>query len=218
MPGQRGALVNEVFPQSPAENANLQGSTQEVTIDGQTTNVGGDVITAIDDQPVKDMEDLISYLATSTKVGQKATLTILRDGKEEIISVTLAARPSSDEENGPAAEPVSRGVTLGIIGMTVDESIAQEMNLSNDQQGVLVVEVNPDTLADTAGLRGGTESVSLNGEQVKIGGDIITAVNGEPVATIQELKDALGQLTTDKELSLTILRDGTELEITINPG
>ncbi len=216
--GQRGALVNEVFPESPAEKAGLQGSTEEITIEDQTTNVGGDVITAIDGQPVTDMEDLIAYLGTSTKIGQKVELSILRDGKPQKVSVTLAARPSSDQVSSSESRPGKRGVTLGITGMTVDESIAQEMNLPNDQKGVLVIEVSPDSLAETAGLRGGTESVSLNGEQVKIGGDIITALNGQAVNSMEELKAGLGQLTTDQELSLTILRDGTELEITINPG
>ena len=80
---QRGALVGEVLPNSPAEKAGLRGSSQQVTIDGQTVNVGGDVITAIDGQPVVEMNDIIAYLASNTQVGQKVTLTIIRDGKQE---------------------------------------------------------------------------------------------------------------------------------------
>ncbi|HLO33835.1 MAG TPA: trypsin-like peptidase domain-containing protein, partial [Anaerolineales bacterium] len=56
---QRGALVEEVSPNSPAEKAGLHASSQQVTIDGQTATVGGDVITAIDNQPVLQMDDLI---------------------------------------------------------------------------------------------------------------------------------------------------------------
>ena len=216
--GQRGALVNEVFPESPAEKAGLRGSTEEITIEGQTANVGGDVITAIDSQAVTDMEDLIAYLGSSTEVGQKVELSFLRDGKPQKVSVTLAARPSSDEQSSSESKPVQRGVTLGITGMTVDESIAQEMDLADGQKGVLVLEVNTDSLADTAGLRGGNETATINGEQVKIGGDIITALNGQAINSIEELKAGLGQLTSDQELALTILRDGTELEIAINPG
>ena len=93
--GQRGALVEEIFPKSPAEKAGLRGSSQQVIIDGQTANVGGDVITAIDDQPVVEMDDLIAYLARNTKVDQKVNLTILRDGKQERLDVILAARPSA---------------------------------------------------------------------------------------------------------------------------
>jgi len=73
---QRGALVEEIIPNSPAQEAGLHGSSQSITIDGHAVNVGGDVITAIDNQTVVEMDDLIAYLARSTKVDQKVTLTI----------------------------------------------------------------------------------------------------------------------------------------------
>jgi S1-C subfamily serine protease len=213
---QRGALVEEVIPNSPAEQAGLQASNKQVTIEGADAIVGGDVITAIDDQPVTGMDDLIAYLARSTKVDQTVTLTILRNGKEMSVDVTLAARPSAEER--ASTNSSTRGITLGIMGTTVDESIAKEMNLPSDQTGVLVTQVNPGSLADTAGLRGGDKSVTINGQKVEIGGDIITALNGQAIASIQELKAGLAQLTPDQELSLTILRDGVEVQIAIQPG
>lgn len=216
--GMRGALVGEVMPNSPAEKAGLRGSTKDVTIDGQSVKVGGDVITAIDNQSVVEMDDLIAYLARSTRVDQSVTLTILRDGKQETLDVTLAARPSAAERNANVPSTSTRGIRLGIVGMTVDESIANEMNLPSSQQGVLVVQVQPGSLADTAGLRAGSQTVTINGQQVNVGGDIITALNGQPVASIEELKAALGQLTPDQEVGLTILRDGKEVQIAIQAG
>lgn len=216
--GQRGALVEEIFPKSPAEKAGLNGSNKQVTIDGQNVDVGGDVITAIDSQSVTEMDDLIAYLARNTKVDQKVTLTILRDGKQETLDVTLAARPSMEEQSAAAAPSVTSGIQLGIIGITVDESIAKEMNLPKGQQGVLIEQVKPGSLADTAGLRSGTKPVTINNQQVNVGGDIVTAVNGQPIVSIQELKNALARLTSDQELSITILRDNTEIQITIQPG
>jgi len=214
--GQRGALVGEVMPNSPAEKASLRGSSEVVTIDGQPVKVGGDVITAIDNQKVVEMDDLIAYLARSTKVDQKVTLTILRDGKQEKLDVTLAARPSAEER--ASTNTSKRGITLGILGTTVDESIANEMNLPKDQQGVLVEQVQSGSLADNAGLRAGSKTVMINGHQVNVGGDIITAINGQPIASVEELKAALGQLTSDQELELTIVRDGKEVQIAIQPG
>jgi len=215
--GQRGALVEEVMPKSPAEAAGLRASSTEASIDGQTVKVGGDVITAIDNQPVTAMNDLIAYLARSTQVDQKVTLTIVRDGKQQKVDVTLAARPSA-QERGAQAQAGQRGVTLGIMGMTMDESIAKEMGLTSSQKGVLVEEVQSGSLADTAGLRAGIRSVTINGQKVNVGGDIITALNGQPVASIEELKAGLGQLQADQQLSLTILRDGKEVDITVQPG
>ncbi len=216
---QRGALVEEIMPNSPAQKAGLQGSNKQVTIEGQNAIVGGDVITAIDNQPVLQMDDLIAYLADSTKVDQTVTLTILRNGKQQTVDVTLAARPSSNAGGSATAQSGStQGITLGIQGTTVDSSIAGAMNLPSGQQGVLVIQVQSGSLADTAGLRGGNTSVTINGQQVEVGGDIITAVNDQPVASIQDLRDALSQLSSNQSLSLTILRNGTQLQITIQPG
>jgi serine protease Do len=92
--GQRGALVEDVTPNGPAEKAGLKGSSKQLDINGTTENVGGDVITAIDGQAIKSMDNLIAYLANSTNVGQKVTLTILRDGKQMSVDVTLGLRPT----------------------------------------------------------------------------------------------------------------------------
>jgi serine protease Do len=215
---QRGALVEEIMPNSPAEKAGLQGSNKQVTIQGQNAMVGGDVIIAIDNQPVLQMDDLIAYLADSTKVGQTVTLTILRNGKQQTVDVTLAARPSSTSGSTTAQSGSTQGITLGILGTTVDSSVANAMNLPNGVKGVLVTQVEPGSLAETAGLRGGNTSVTINGQQVEVGGDIITAVNGQSVASIQDLRAALSQLSSNQSLSLTILRNGTQLQITLQPG
>jgi serine protease Do len=95
-PDQHGALVEQVVPNGPADKAGLLGSNQQVTINGQAIPVGGDVITAIDGQSVKTMDDVIAYLTDHTDVGQKVTLTILRNGKEMSVEVTLQARPSAN--------------------------------------------------------------------------------------------------------------------------
>jgi serine protease Do len=91
---QRGALVGSVTRGGPAEKAGLRGSTQPATIDGQSVNVGGDVIIAFNGTPVKTFDDLVAYLARMD-VNQNVTLTILRDGKEQTIQIILAARPSA---------------------------------------------------------------------------------------------------------------------------
>ena len=92
------------------------------------------------------------------------------------------------------------------------------MHLPSNQDGVLVVQVEPNSLADEAGLKGGDKTTTINGQQIIIGGDIITALNNQPISDIQELKAALAQLTTDQGMELTILRGKTEIQITIQPG
>ncbi|NNJ12615.1 PDZ domain-containing protein [Chloroflexales bacterium ZM16-3] len=92
--GQRGTLVATVVSGGPADKAGLRGSDRQVTISGMQAQVGGDVITAVDGQPVKSFDDLVAYLADHTKVGQSVKVTLLRGGKEQTIDLTLAARPS----------------------------------------------------------------------------------------------------------------------------
>jgi len=215
---QRGALVIEVSPGSPAEKAGLRGSDRQVTLDGQTARVGGDVITAIDGQPVERMDDLIAYLFGRTRVGQPVSLSVLRDGKEQTIDVTLAARPAAQESAQASSTPTRRGVRLGLNALTVDDAIRKEMSLDSDQQGVLVVEVQPGGPAEAAGLRAGTRMSTLDGQPVMLGGDIITAVNGQAITSLEELRGALSQLPADQELSLTILRDGKTMDVTVTPG
>jgi len=90
-----GALVISVAQNSPADKAGLHGSDKTLTIAGREFPFGGDVITAIDDQPVSEMDDLITYLVDNLKPGDKADLTIIRDGETRTVTVTLGSRPAN---------------------------------------------------------------------------------------------------------------------------
>ena len=90
---QQGALVETVNSGDPADKAGLKASSNSATINGSSINVGGDVIIAADGMPVTSMDDLISFLETNTKIGQKIALTILRNGKQISVDVTLGSRP-----------------------------------------------------------------------------------------------------------------------------
>ena len=93
--GQRGALVEAVTSGGPADKAGIKASNTNITDNGQQVGVGGDVITAYNGQTVKSSDDLVTFLADSGLVGQTVTLTILRNGKQIQIQVTLGLRPSS---------------------------------------------------------------------------------------------------------------------------
>jgi 2-alkenal reductase len=86
LPHPTGAYVTGVTPNGPADDAGLI-SAQE--IDGR----GGDLIVAIDGQPVQDTEQLISYLVFQADVGQTVELTIMREGETITLPLTLGARP-----------------------------------------------------------------------------------------------------------------------------
>jgi 2-alkenal reductase len=92
-PSQRGALIINVVGESPADKAGLRGSSKEVKVLGMTEKVGGDVIVAADGHPVTKMGDLLVYLEEHKSPGDTIDLTVLRDGKEKHISLTLGKRP-----------------------------------------------------------------------------------------------------------------------------
>jgi S1-C subfamily serine protease len=94
LPVEQGAYVSEVTDGGPAQAAGLIGTLSSVTQDGRTIEVGGDVITAIDGQPVKTFDDILVYLTLQTSPGQQVTLTLLREGQYQDINVQLGTRPS----------------------------------------------------------------------------------------------------------------------------
>jgi serine protease Do len=216
---QRGALVATVLASSPAAQAGLQPSNTDVTINGVTTQVGGDVIVAINGQPIQSFDDLASYLADSTTVGQTITLTILRGGNQQTVSLTLAARPGEAQvqQTQPQGNTTT-GAYLGIVGTSVTSQIAQAMSLPASQQGVLVEQVQAGTPAAQAGLQASNTSVTSNGQQLTVGGDIITALNGQPVTGMQDLSSLLQQSTPGQTATLTILRNGSQMEVAVTLG
>ena len=90
----RGALVAEAIDGGPADRAGLRGGRREVDVPGYPEPVpaGGDVIVAIENTAVGGMDDIITYLQR-THVGQVLSVTIVREGEEQVVEIELGARP-----------------------------------------------------------------------------------------------------------------------------
>ncbi|MFH1927628.1 MAG: trypsin-like peptidase domain-containing protein [Chloroflexota bacterium] len=93
LPVDRGALVVAVTPDGPADLAGIRAGDEEYETKYGKLLVGGDVITAIDDSPVQDFDDLLEYLLSETRPGQRVLLTIIREGEELSVPVVLQERP-----------------------------------------------------------------------------------------------------------------------------
>ncbi|UCE00432.1 MAG: trypsin-like peptidase domain-containing protein [Chloroflexota bacterium] len=91
LPQSNGAYISSITPGSPAEDAGLRGGT--VPTDFRNIFSGGDLIIAIDDQPIQTFSDLLSYLIQEKSPGDTITLTILRDNEEKEVDLTLGKRP-----------------------------------------------------------------------------------------------------------------------------
>lgn len=91
----RGAIIDAVTPNGPADRAGLRGSTETVEQFGERIGIGGDVIVAIDDRPVRQFDDLLIHLVRTKRPGDTVQLTVVRDGAEQEVTVTLGERPSN---------------------------------------------------------------------------------------------------------------------------
>jgi 2-alkenal reductase len=105
---------------------------------------------------------------------------------------------------------------LGITGTSVTAGIAQQMGLSASLGGALVVDVTPNSPAAQAGLTGGNQTATINGQEIQIGGDVITAINGTQIKSMQDLISylALNAKPGDK-VTLTILRNGQTMQVPV---
>jgi S1-C subfamily serine protease len=104
LPVSAGVLVIDVTAGSPAEKAGLQGSTiansqSQLPGGGTQTTTIGDIITAIDGQAVSTVPDLTSYLNTK-QPGDVVTLTIIRNGNQQSVKLTLQAWAAGATSSG----------------------------------------------------------------------------------------------------------------------
>ena len=92
----QGALIIDLAPDGPAEQAGLLGSAEIERTDDGNIQYGGDVIVGVDETPIAGMDDLIIYLLENTMPGDTVTMSVIRNGGDTAsIRVTLAERPET---------------------------------------------------------------------------------------------------------------------------
>ena len=176
---KRGALISDVQPDTPAAKSGLKN---------------GDVITAVNGQPIEDANKL-TFSVGGVAPGTKLELDVLRDGETEKITVTTAERPSDlarAGRDGRRANPEDlAGSDEGVLnGVSVDDIAPQmrrQLNLPARLKGAVITNVEPDSAAAKAGLRPG---------------DVILEINKQAVTSAQ---DAV-ELSTKAEGKKTLLR------------
>jgi Do/DeqQ family serine protease len=170
-----GALVASINPSSPAARAGLKTS---------------DVITGIEGQPVDDPNAFDYRFATRT-LGGTAQLSVLRGGKEVKLPVALETAPELPREEITIR---TRSPFLGAKVANLSPALAEELRLDTDTQGVVILDINAGTMAQTLGFQPG---------------DIVVSVNGEKVGKTRDLE----RLTKEPSRSwrVTILRGGQQI-------
>jgi S1-C subfamily serine protease len=93
VPVTEGVLLIEAVIGAPADQAGLRGGQRQVQIGNNILPVGGDIIIALDGEPIASTRDLTLYLDTRTQIGQTIQVTLIRDGQELTLPATLTERP-----------------------------------------------------------------------------------------------------------------------------
>jgi S1-C subfamily serine protease len=110
-----------------------------------------------------------------------------------------------------------RRPSLGIRALPIGPELAQQMGLPADY-GVLIMQVVPGGAAERAGLRGGSERAYLGNTPILLGGDLIVAIDGQPVESMQDLSDAMNRHRAGDTVAVSIYRGKRKLDVKVVLG
>jgi Do/DeqQ family serine protease len=182
----RGAIVSGVEPGSAAERAGVRR---------------GDVIRSFNGQAVDDTNSLRNRVAAAAP-GSNATLVVVRDGKEQSLSVTLDEAAPSRAARGGMEMPSDSPGALGVAVAPLTAEAAARAGLPRNARGLMVQDVNPEGRAASAGIQSG---------------DVIVEVNQKPVSTVEELRAAV-QSGANRPLLVLVNRAGRNMFLTVRPS
>jgi S1-C subfamily serine protease len=94
LPAESGVLVSRVVAGSPADEAGLEGGSRNVVVDGESYTLGGDIITAVDGEPVESAEEVRSVV-NDKEPGDELEVEVRREDSTETLTLTLGRRPAT---------------------------------------------------------------------------------------------------------------------------
>lgn len=177
-----GAIVSNVASGSAAEKAGIRQA---------------DVIRSFNGEPVRDFNSLRNRVA-AMEPGSQATVGIIRDGRDQTLTVKLdeaASSRSTDGETQGSADQAS----LGVAVTPLTAELASRFEIDRNVSGLFVQSVQPGSRADQAGIREG---------------DVIESVNRLAVQSVDALRAAVDQ-AADRPLLLLVHREGHDQFVTV---
>ncbi|MBN2356544.1 PDZ domain-containing protein, partial [candidate division KSB1 bacterium] len=169
-----GAFVHSVVKGSPAQKAGIKVE---------------DIILKVNDIEITSRDHLTASVA-SIAPETEVKVTLWRDGKTKVITVKLGERP--EEDTIEAVDEAEKSVKLGVEVQDLNSDLAQRLNLDDDAEGVVIVSVEANSVAERKGLQRG---------------DVIQEVNDQVVTNVREFKDAIKKAEAGSVLRLRLLRD-----------
>ncbi len=188
----KGALVSGVMKGSPAEKANIKQ---------------GDVILQYNGKVVDDTGHLRN-MVSQTPVGTKVKVKLLRQKKEIEVEVVVAELPKKMAEapsrntEGPEGNEEESSALTGLVVRELSPDLAARLGIDENEKGVVVVKIDPNSKVFEAGIRPG---------------DIVLQINQKNIGTIEDYKKAASKIRATERVLLLIRRKGEDLFVTIKP-
>ncbi|MGR3318337.1 MAG: trypsin-like peptidase domain-containing protein [Candidatus Anammoxibacter sp.] len=181
----KGVLVNQVFPDSPAEKAGL---------------VRGDVIKKINNRRINDIPKFQKIIAPLA-VGDVIDLTISRDNQPMTFTVQLENIPKKITKANANRRAMAVPLEIEWAGMEVKAitpQLAQRFGIAKGTHGVVVIE--PEGIAAAAGI---------------MMGDIVIGINRKPIDNMADFSETIGNVNITDGVLFDVLRQGKPLYITM---
>jgi serine protease Do len=176
-----GEFIQSVQPGEAAEKAGIKP---------------GDIVTKVDGKDVTP-DQTLSYLVANIAPGRTITLDLIRDGVAKRVTATVGKRPSDEElrqqqqfdpdaDSDGGMKPSDNETiqdSLGLQVLPLNATIARQLGVDTDTQGVVIAGVDPNADAARKGLQRG---------------DIILSANNRPVASLGDLEKTIKTAQDDK--------------------
>jgi S1-C subfamily serine protease len=202
---------------------------------GQTTSLSVGVVSATERsiESLTSTFDLVDAIQTDAPINRGNSGGPLFDARGRMIGINAQIRSESGTAEGVGfAVPINSAkrsmeqliatgevqyAWVGVSTQTVTPSMAEDLGLGA-RRGAAVQRVVEDSPAEAAGLRGGTEEREYEGIQIRTGGDVIVAIDGEPVGAAEDVVRAVGSLLPGDRVVFTVVRDGERVAVPVELG